>query len=301
MKIVIAGGTGFIGEPLARRLAATNDVAVLSRNPEHVAAGRGVKWDPSSGSGAWRDDVAAADVVINLAGENVGEGRWSAERKRRILESRLSATSALVGAMRTQPSKTRTFISASAVGYYGPRDEEVLDESGTSGGGFLAEVVRKWEEAAMKGEDVSRLVILRFGVVLDREGGALAKMLLPFRLGLGGPLGSGKQWMAWITREDALRIIEWAIVTGAARGIYNATSPEPLRNRDFTRALGRALHRPAFMPVPAFGLRLLFGEMADETLLAGQRAVPARSQREGFVFADPELPAALARLFSPHK
>ena len=265
MRIVVTGGTGFIGEPLVRRLVSRgHDVAVITRDPAKVRAGRPLSWKQTG-------EVASADVVINLAGENVGGGRWTEARKRRIMESRAGATNALVEAVNSRPDPNRTFISASAIGYYGLRGDETLDETASSGGGFLAEVVRRWEELAHRAEGAARLVILRFGVVLGRNGGAMGKMLLPFRLGLGGPLGSGQQWMSWVDREDVLRMIEWAIDQPSARGVYNVTAPNPARNRDFTRALGRALHRPAFMAAPAFALRLALGEMADEMLLGGQR------------------------------
>ncbi|HKR66706.1 MAG TPA: TIGR01777 family oxidoreductase [Thermoanaerobaculia bacterium] len=293
MKIVVAGGTGFIGEPLVRRLVARGeDVAVLTRNPAKVRAGRGVQWDART-QGAWSDEAARADAVINLAGENIGDGRWTDERKKQLVASRLNATRAIVEALRREPSRSRTLINASAVGFYGDRGDEVLDESASRGEGFLAELVEQWESAARAAEPLARLVIVRVGVVLARDGGALKKMLLPFKLGAGGPIGSGKQWMSWIDRDDILRLFEWALDTPSARGTYNATSLEPLRNRDFARALGRALHRPAFMPAPAFALRLALGEMADEALLASQRAVPSRLQAEGFTFAKPGIDAAL--------
>jgi uncharacterized protein (TIGR01777 family) len=248
-----------------------------------------VTWDGE----AWRDEVATADAIVNLAGENVGDGRWTAERKRRILESRIKATRALVEAMKSQPNRKRVLVNASAVGFYGVRGEETLDEQGSPGGGFLAEVVRRWEEEAKKAENVARVVILRFGVVLAKNGGALGKMLLPFRLGAGGPIGSGNQWMSWVDRDDVIRIILWAIDHDEVRGTYNVTAPEPVRNRDFVKALGKALHRPAFMPAPSFALKLIFGEMADEMLTGGQRVVPARATSEGFVFQYPTLAAAL--------
>jgi uncharacterized protein (TIGR01777 family) len=294
MRIAIAGGTGFIGEPLAQRLAGDNDVAILTRNPSRVRAGRGIAWDPPE-QDVWADVVAAADVVINLAGENIGQ-RWTKERKERMVSSRLDATSALVEAMKSAPPRRRTFISASAVGYYGSRGDETLDESSSQGDGFLADLVVKWEVAAQQAESIARLVIIRFGVVLDPHGGALAKMLPPFRFGLGGPIGNGRQWMSWIVRDDVLRMIEWAISHEDVRGIYNATAPEPVRNRDFTRALGHALHRPAIIPVPRFGLKLIFGEMAEGTVLPSQRAIPARALSENFTFEHPRLDQALSRI-----
>jgi len=292
VKIVVAGGTGFIGEPLVRRLVARgDDVTVLTRNPAKVAAGRGVQWDGRT-QGAWSNDVANADAVINLAGENISEGRWTEERKRRLVDSRLNATNALVQALRGNPA----FISASAIGLYGDRGDETLDESSSRGSGFLAELVEKWEAAARAAESVARLVIIRFGIVLAPDGGALKKLLLPFKLGAGGPIGNGKQWMSWVDRDDALRLVEWAIGNASARGVYNATAPEPVRNRELARELGRALHRPSILPAPAFALRLMFGQMADEALLAGQRVLPRHALADGFAFTHATLADALAAL-----
>jgi uncharacterized protein (TIGR01777 family) len=294
MDIVVAGGSGFLGEPLVKRLLSRgDDVAVLTRSPAHVRSGRPVEWDART-QGAWSAEVGRADVVINLAGENIGEGRWTAERKKRLVASRLDATHAIVEALRGAPKRGRTLVNASAVGYYGDRGEEQLDESSGRGGGFLAELVEQWEMAAREVESLARLVLIRFGVVLDPSGGALKKMLLPFRLGAGGPIGSGRQWMSWIGRDDAVRMVEWAIDREAAKGVYNATSPAPVRNREFTRALGRAVHRPAVVPVPAFALRLALGQMADEALLASQRAMPHRAQQEGFGFEAVSIDEGLA-------
>lgn len=294
MKIVIAGGSGFLGQPLVEALLARgDDVAVLTRNASHVRKGRPLEWDGKS-QDAWSDEVASADAVVNLAGENIGEGRWTAERKQRLVSSRIDAANAIVEALRRQ-SRARVLVNASAVGFYGNRGDEVLDESSPRGDGFLADLVEQWENAAHGAEELARLVVLRFGVVLDKSGGALKKMLLPFRFGAGGPIGSGTQWMSWIDREDAVRMIVWAIDQESTRGTYNATSPQPVRNRDFTRSLGSALHRPAFMPVPAVALRVMFGQMAEEVLLGGQRVVPRRAAAEGFAFVRPALDTALVR------
>jgi uncharacterized protein len=294
MKIVVAGGSGFLGEPLVRRLLSRgDDVAVLTRDPSHVEAGRPVQWDARS-QGAWSEEVSSADAVINLAGENIGEGRWTEARKRRLIDSRLNATRALVEAMRRIP-RPRTLVNASATGFYGDRHDEELDETSARGQGFLAQLVERWEAAAREADPQTRVVLLRFGVVLGKGGGALQKMMLPFKLGVGGPVGTGRQWMSWISRDDALRIVEWAIDHPSVRGVYNATSPRPVRNREFAKALGRAVSRPAILPAPGFALRAMFGQMAEEVLLAGQKVLPRRTEAEGFVFEVPGVESALER------
>src|SRR5688572_12628722 len=228
MKIVIAGGSGFIGEPLVKRLLARgDDVAVLTRDPSRVRAGRPVQWDART-QGAWSEDVAGADAVVNLAGESIADGRWTEARKRRLIDSRLNATHAIAEALRRAPSPRRVLVNASAVGFYGDRQDEELDESSSRGSGFLAQLVEQWEAAAREAEPYARLVVLRFGVVLATGGGALQKMLLPFKLGAGGPIGSGAQWMSWIERDDVVRMVEWAIDNDSARGVYNATAPQPV-------------------------------------------------------------------------
>jgi uncharacterized protein (TIGR01777 family) len=293
MKIVIAGGTGFVGEPLVRQLIARgDDVAVLSRDPARVKAGRGVAWDGRS-AGAWTAEVDAADAVINLAGENIGDGRWTDERKRRLVDSRIDATGAIVTALTNAPRRKRTLVNASAVGYYGYDRESEADESGTKGKGFLADLVEQWENAAKRAENVARVVIPRFGVMLAGDGGALQKMILPFKFGAGGPVGSGKQWMSWVDRDDVLSGIQRALESDSLRGVYNITSPQPVQNREFAKAVGRVLHRPAFMPAPAPVLRLAFGQMADEILLGGQRVVPRRAEAAGFTFVYRDVEAAL--------
>lgn len=301
MKIAVAGGSGFVGSALVRRLTDRgDDVVVLTRDRSHVKLGRPVLWDGRS-AGPWSGEVASADAVVNLAGANIGEGRWTESRKRQLVSSRIEATRALLDALRTQHGRERVLVSASAVGYYGVREDEELDERSAGGDGFLADLSREWEAVAREAEAVARVVILRFGVILGREGGALQKMLLPFRLGAGGPIGDGRQWMSWIALDDVVRMIEWSIDRRETRGIFNATAPAPVRNRDFARALGRALNRPAFLPAPGFVLRLAFGEMAEEVLLGGQRVLPRRAEAEGFSFESRDVADALRRVLEPRE
>lgn len=294
MKVTIAGGSGFIGEAVVRELLSQgHEVAVLTRNPQKTGAARPLVWDGKT-QGAWSKDVAAADVVINLAGENIGE-RWTEERKVRLIESRVGATRALVAAIGAEPQRKRTFINASAIGFYGPRGDEILDETATKGEGFLADLAARWEEEARAAEKLARLVIFRFGVVLGSGGGALAKMLLPFKLGVGGRIGSGHQWFSWVSLDDVTRAILWAIKDENVRGVFNITAPNPVTNAHFTRALGRALHRPTVFPIPSAGLKILFGQMADETLLSGQRVIPSRMIERGFRFDHDTVESALQR------
>ncbi len=299
MKIVIAGGSGFIGRPLVARFADRGDeVVVLTRTPRTIAGARVVAWDGRS-QGGWSAEVAAADAVVNLAGESIAEGRWTRSRKDVLVRSRIDATAAIVGALRNEPSKSRTLVNASAIGFYGLHGDDTLDEDSAQGSGFLAELCARWESAAREAEPVGRVAILRFGVVLGPDGGALAKLLLPFRLGAGGPVGTGEQWMSWIDGSDLVRMVQWVVDHRDARGIYNATAPEPVRNREFARSLGRALRRPAVISAPAFAMRLAFGQMADEVLLGGQRVLPKRALADGFLFEHTSLDGSLKHLLQP--
>lgn len=294
MKIVIAGGSGFIGQPLVEHLSSRGDVVVLSRSPSRVARGRAVVWNPPA-LGDWTRELRGASVVINLTGANVAEGRWTAQRKRELLQSRVEPAAALVAAMRKEAATPR-FISASGVGYYGSRGDEILHEESAPGSGFLPELSQQWESAALAAADVASVAIMRLGVVLAPDGGALQKMLPPFRLGLGGQLGSGKQWMPWIDRTDVFRVIDWLIDHPSERGAFNVTAPEPVTNRDFTRLLGRALGRPTLGWVPATALRLAMGEMAEPLLLASQRVVPERIRKNGFRFQRTSLEESFRNL-----
>jgi len=278
MRIVIAGGTGFLGRPLVAAFAADGHSA--------SALPRGST-----------DGVDGADVVINLAGESIAGHRWSREHKQRVIESRVSTTRLLVEAIRSATRPPRVFVSGSAVGYYGPHADEVITESAPPGGDFLARVCRAWEAEAIRAIDRTRLVLVRTGLVLERDGGALPQMLPPFWFGAGGQVGSGRQYWPWIHRGDWIALVRWAIGNDAVDGPLNATAPTPVTNKAFASALGRAMHRPAFMPAPAFALRLLLGEMADALLLTGQRAVPDKAVRLGFRFRYEKIDAALAALF----
>ncbi len=252
-----------------------------------------IRWDPA---GAGLDPAALRGVtaVVHLAGENIADGRWTEARKRALLESRKLGTRLLAEAVARAPDGPRTLVSASAIGYYGERGDEELTEASPPGAGFLPEVCVAWEAATGPAADAGvRVVRVRTGLVLTKAGGLLQRMLLPFRLGLGGRLGSGRQWMSWISAADLIGVYLHAL-QGDVSGPVNAVAPGAVRNRDFTRVLGRALHRPAVIPVPAFALRLAFGEMADEAILASTRVVPVALEKSGYQFQFPELRPALS-------
>lgn len=296
MRIVVAGGSGFLGQALCGALVRDgHEVVVLGRaggGPTPPGA-RPVLWTPDGTAGPWAGEVEGADAVVNLAGAGVADARWTASRKTLLRTSRLEATSSLVAAIRAASTPPRVFLSGSAIGFYGPHGDETITEQSGPGDDFLARITVEWETSAAPAASAStRLVLLRTGIVLGPEGGALAKMLLPFRLGVGGPLGSGRQWMSWVHRDDWVAMMRWLIGDARVRGAVNLTAPEPVANATFTRALGRAVRRPAFMPVPGVALRVLYGELAD-TLLTGQRVLPQVAQTLGFRFAWPTLGPAL--------
>jgi hypothetical protein len=237
--------------------------------------------------------------MVNLAGASIAEGRWNAERKKLLRTSRVDQTRALVNALSKMAARPRVLVSASAIGYYGDRGEELLNEDSPPGKGFLSEIAKDWEAEAEKASVLGvRVVRARFGVILAKNGGALPKMLGPFRLGAGGKLGSGQQWMSWITLADTVAILRFALENGEVRGPVNVVSPQPVRNVEFTAALAKAVHRPALFPAPAFALRLALGEMADALLLSSQRVAPQQLQRLGFGFANEDLGSALNGVLS---
>jgi uncharacterized protein len=298
MNIVIAGGSGFLGSALTAALTRDgHDVIVLTRQSSPgdraVSKVRHVTWNPNGHTGPWTADINTADAVINLAGESIAAKRWSPAHKQKLRDSRLMATNSLTAAIR-QASRPPVFVSGSAVGYYGDRGEETLTEASSPGHDFLAQLAKDWEEAAATVAHVTRVALMRTGIVLDRRGGALPKMLPPFRMFVGGPLGSGRQYMPWIHKDDWVRLVAWTITAEGARGPINATGPLPVTNHEFSKALGRALGRPSVLPAPAPALRLALGEMADALLLSGQRALPVRASDLGFSFRYGNVDEALA-------
>lgn len=305
MKIVIGGANGLLGQRLVRALRARGDEVVAlvrsARGGAPWADGvRLVEWDGRS-QGAWAREVDGAHALVNLAGANVGGKRWSDAYKRLILESRVDSTRACVEALRAAKARPQAFLNASAVGLYGPRGDEEIDESAAPGHDFLAGVCQVWEaEAAPAGALGVRTILLRTGVVLapPEEGGALQRMVPVFKAFAGGPLGTGRQWFPWIHLDDEVAMILFALDRADAQGPLNLCAPNPVTMAAFARALGRALHRPALAPVPAFALRLAVGEFA-EVLLTGQRAVPKKARALGYEFKFPDLDGALADLLKP--
>ena len=308
MRIVIAGGTGFLGSPLAEMYAEDgHDVRLLSRGlapgESRHEPGTGVPgisrvgWKPDGNSGPWAACISGADAVINLAGASIGDKRWSAQRKAELRDSRLLATRSLAAAITQAPVAPRLFISSSAVGYYGASGVEPKTESSPAGKDFLAHLCEDWETEARKApREGMRLAIIRSGVVLEKSGGALAQMITPFRLFVGGPMGSGRQYMSWIHRLDWIEIVRWIVQTPEAEGVFNLTAPHPVTNRELARALGRSLRRPAFLPAPGFALKIVLGEFAN-SLLTGQRVLPAHAQALGYHCRYPELDIAFRGIF----
>lgn len=297
MKIVVAGASGFIGHALVGALRADGHTVQRLVRGTAVEQPDQILWSSAAGE-CDLDALGGTDALINLAGENIGR-RWTAARRERIMRSRVDSTRTLVAAMTELTPRPAVFLSASAAGYYGSRGDEVLTEASAIGHGFLPEVCLAWETHAHGAARLGvRTALLRFGTVLAPGGGALARMLPLFRLGLGGRLGSGRQWMSWVSRADVVAAIRHALLDARCSGALNVVAPMPVTNAEFTATLGRVLRRPAFLPAPAWALRLAFGEMADEALLASTRAVPARLTELGFRFRHPTLETALSGALS---
>jgi uncharacterized protein (TIGR01777 family) len=300
MRIVITGGSGLIGRAVAREMGgAGHEIVVLTRDTSKAGElppnTRAMQWDGRTGAG-WSSLLDGGAAIVHLAGEGIAEGRWTDEKKRRIRSSRVDSGHAVLDAIRQAKEAPRALLQGSAVGYYGPCGEELVTEDHPPGRDFLGEVCVEWEASTAEAEGLGvRRALLRTGIVLSPDGGALPKMALPFRMGVGGSLGSGRQWFPWIHIADEVGAIRFLLERDDARGPFNLTAPEPLTNRDFSRALGSALHRPSFAFAPGFALRLALGELAD-SLLNGQRAVPRRLLELGYVFRYPEARAALHNL-----
>jgi len=315
MKIVLTGGTGFIGYSLQKNLIQQgHEVLVLSRRPvqDSNPSVRYVLWEPTRGN-EWEQSLRGADACVNLAGEPIAAKRWTKAQKLKIIESRCDATHALAHAIQKLEKKPKVLINASAVGFYGsreqaasrgltaralaggpgPRGDEIITEEQRPGTDFLAQTCKAWETHAVRAEDFGlRVVRLRIGIVLEKGGGALQKMIPPFQFFIGGPLGNGRQWMSWIHREDVVGLILWALENSKVSGALNATAPNPVTMKEFADTLGKVMHRPSFAAVPGFVLKTLLGEMSD-LLLKGQRVVPEKALRLGYQFKYPSLEPAL--------
>jgi uncharacterized protein (TIGR01777 family) len=305
MRVFVAGGTGMIGSRLVRSLHQRRDeVVVLSRSPDAAREAFGsactvVTGDPTR-PGPWMEAVDGCDAVVNLAGQDLFARRWNAAFKQVLHDSRVSSTQNLVGALARAPRSAagspKVLVSASAVGYYGPRGDEELTEDSPPGDDFLAGLCVQWEQAARQAEPLGvRVAVVRIGVVLDRERGALGRLLPPFQMGMGGPTGSGRQWISWIHHADLLGVLRQALDNPEIRGPVNAMAPHPVTNRDFAQALAKALRRPAFISTPEFALRMMLGEVAD-VVLTGQRVLPKRALALGYAFQFPTLDETLADL-----
>jgi uncharacterized protein len=313
MKIVVTGSTGLVGTALVnaltrdghtvcrlvRRETTTGKKEAEKRAP--AAQVVDVAWDPEDPGASSlvhsRDKVDGVEAVVNLAGASIAGGKWTTERKMQLRSSRVRTTRALVSALEKAKVRPKVFVSASAIGIYGNRGDEVLTEESKNGEDFLAGLAREWEGEAVKAEALgARVVCARFGIILAKHGGALPQMMRPLKFGVGGRIGSGRQWMSWVTLDDVVDVLRMALENGAARGAVNVVAPEPARNAKFTKELARTMHRPAIFPAPEFALRLALGEMADALLLASQRVKPERLVQLGYQFAQPDLGSALGHV-----
>jgi uncharacterized protein (TIGR01777 family) len=298
MKILVTGSSGLVGTALVEELKRAGNTVVRLVRPGSAGTlrateGFDVEWNPETG--ALGGAAVGADAVVNLAGASIADGRWTKVRKKILRASRVDTTDALVNALARMSIRPRVLVSASAIGYYGNRGDEQLTEESSGGNDFLSGLARDWEASAMKAEAIGvRVVRARFGVILAKNGGALPRMVRPFKFGLGGKLGSGKQWMSWVTLADVVRILRLALEEGLVRGPVNVVSPQPVRNEEFTKEIARVLHRPAIFAAPEFALKLALGELAGALLLADQRVLPAQLEKLGYKFVHPELGSALA-------
>jgi uncharacterized protein (TIGR01777 family) len=300
MKIIITGATGFIGRNLCQKFVKDkHTVIAVSRNPANARSVLGesveaVKWDGQTAEG-WGTFVEAADAIINLAGENLVSARWTKKLRKKILQSRSDAGRAVVEAINLVKRKPKVLIQSSAIGYYGSRENEILDEESSLGSGFMADVVDQWERSTEDVESVGvRRVVMRIGLVLDRHGGILSRQLLQFRLFVGGSLGNGRQWFSWIHMNDLIRAIQFFIVRKETHGIFNLVAPESLTFKEFCRTLAEEMKRPSWLPVPKLILRIIFAEMADEVLLASQRVISKRLKEAEFQFRFPTVQSAIS-------
>jgi uncharacterized protein (TIGR01777 family) len=294
MKVLITGGTGFIGSALARELKSSGHNVIITTRKEADSEDK-LTWNLPDLIPP--DIISDIDAVINLAGEPIAPERWTKERKKRIMSSRVETTRALAESMKNADPKPKVLISASAVGYYGPHEDEIINEESPPASDFLAEVCRAWEAEALKAEELGiRVVPIRIGGVLESDGGALKQMVTPFKFLLGGPIGSGRQWFSWIHRDDLVGIIKFALEDDSVTGPVNGTAPEPVRNREFAAALGKALNRPSSFAVPAFAVKMTLGELG-EVLLTGQRVIPEKILKAGYHFKYPEINEALKAIF----
>jgi len=303
MKVLITGATGLVGTALSQSLRADgHQVCRLLRKKDEdeqdTKQDCDLEWDPRSAA----FDVAAenADAVVNLAGASIADGRWTEDRKLLLRSSRLGTTQGLVAAIEKMRPRPKVLISASAIGYYGNRGDEILTEESAPGADFLSRLAEEWEAEALRARAFGlRVVLPRFGVILAKKGGALPQMMLPFKIGAGGKLGSGQQWMSWVALDDVVRVLRLALENPALQGAINVTAAQPVTNAEFTRILAHAMHRPAFFTVPPFALRTLLGEMADALLLSSQRVLPRVLQDSGFQFLYSDLRTALAAILQP--
>ncbi len=302
MKILVTGATGLVGTALVAALAREgHTVCRLVRSVTKSTGGTvgafDVPWDPETGNlgGA----AVGAEAVVNLGGASIVAGRWTDARKKLLRTSRVDSTRALVRALGKMNAKPDVLVSASAVGFYGNRGDEILTEDSAPGNNFLGNLAKDWEAEALRAEEFgTRVVLARFGIILASEGGALPEMMLPFKFGVGGRIGDGKQWMSWVALEDVVAILRLALIKRELCGPINVVAPEPVRNADFVKELAKAMHRPAIFPAPAVALRLAMGEMADALLLSSQRAVPQKLTREGYSFASRNLKDAFETVFT---